>query len=60
VQQSLVALFVDISISELIVYAFVITLMLSIISWNFIEKRALRMKDNYQFIEKIFAKSKRG
>ncbi|MCF6244081.1 MAG: acyltransferase [Sulfurovum sp.] len=54
VQQSLIHLYPNISIIEMILYAFVITLILAILSWNFIEKKFLKMKNNYIFIENIF------
>lgn len=53
VQQSLVALIPDISVGAMIVYAFVITLILSMFSWHFLEKHFLKMKGTYVYIEKM-------
>jgi len=56
VQQSLLALYPNISIFNMVLVSFVITLILSILSWHLVEKRFLKMKNNYKFIENIFKK----
>ena len=58
VLQLLVALDPHISVLAIILYSFIMTLILSIVSWHFIEKKFLKMKDNYRFIENIIKKSK--
>jgi len=58
VLQLLVALDHDISVLEILIYSFIITLILSMASWHLIEKNFLKMKDNYGFIENIIKKSK--
>lgn len=54
VQQSMAAIIPDISVSTMIAYSFSITLILSVFSWHLIEKRFLRMKGAYIFIEELF------
>ncbi len=56
VQQSLVALYPNLGIFAMVSISFIVTLIFSILSWHFIEKRALGMKNYYQVIEKIFQK----
>lgn len=51
VQQSLIALIPNISVTGMIVGSFIITLVLAMLSWHFVEKRALRMKDAYQHLQ---------
>ena len=58
VQQSLLAFYPSISIFNMVLYSFIITLILSILSWHLVEKKFLKMKNNYKFIENIFSKSR--
>jgi peptidoglycan/LPS O-acetylase OafA/YrhL len=58
VQQSLVALYPDISIASILINSFLITLVLAMLSWHFVEKKFLKMKDNYRFIESALSKIK--
>ena len=58
VLQLLVALNPNISVMMILIYSFIITLILAILSWNFVEKKFLKLKDNYGFIENIIRKSK--
>jgi peptidoglycan/LPS O-acetylase OafA/YrhL len=44
VQQSVVALISGINVLELCIYSFIITLLLSYLSWHCIEKKALKLK----------------
>jgi len=53
VQQLLVSSYPNISIINMIIFSFSITLILSIISWHLVENRFLKMKNNYGFLEKI-------
>lgn len=61
IQQSIMVIYPEISIVEHIIYSFFITLFLAYISWNFLEKKALAMKNNYSlfpaFIRNYFVKS---
>ncbi len=57
VQQSLLAIYPNISIFNMVLVSFTITLILSILSWHLVEKKFLKMKNNYKFIENIFKKS---
>lgn len=56
VQQSLVASFPSISALQMALSAFIFTFILAFLSWHLVEKRCLRMKNHYLFVEKIFAK----
>ncbi len=60
VQQSLIYMYPNISVLSMITVSFIITLILSIFSWYLVEKKFLKMKNNYLFIEKIFKKLKIG
>lgn len=51
VQQSIIALIPDISISAMILLSFVVTFILSFMSWHLIEKKALTMKNFYLIFE---------
>jgi len=53
VQQSVVALVPNLSVSSLIVLSFGITLFLSICSWHLIEKRFLKMKGMHIHINRV-------
>lgn len=53
VQQSLIGAIPDLSINGMILGSFLITLMLAMLSWHFIEKRALKMKDAYLHIQQF-------
>lgn len=53
VQQSLIALMPDLSVTGMIFGSFVITLSLAMLSWHFIEKRALRLKNAYLQIQQF-------
>jgi peptidoglycan/LPS O-acetylase OafA/YrhL len=53
VQQSIAALFPNISVSKMILLAFVISFILAFLSWHLIEKRCLKMKGNYILLENI-------
>ncbi len=56
IQQSLLAIYPDISIFSMVLVSFIITLILSILSWNLVEKKFLKMKNKYIYIENIFKK----
>jgi peptidoglycan/LPS O-acetylase OafA/YrhL len=58
VQQSIAALIPNVSIPMMIVLSFIITFILSFLSWHIIEKKALKMKDHYVIFEKFFQKRK--
>jgi peptidoglycan/LPS O-acetylase OafA/YrhL len=58
IQQILIALNPNISILMLIIMSFLLTLISAVLSWNLIEKRFLKKKNNYKFIEKILKKLK--
>ena len=53
VQQSIAALIPNISIPVMIALSFIITFILSFLSWHLIEKKALNMKNHYVVIEKL-------
>jgi len=59
VQQSLVSIYPNITIINMVFFSFIITLILSILSWHLVEKKFLKMKNNYKFIE-IFLKKLRA
>lgn len=56
IQQSLVALYPNISIMNMVIFSFIFTLVLSILSWHLVEKKFLKLKNNYKFIEDILKK----
>jgi len=56
VQQSMAALIPNISVDTMIIYSLTITLILSVTSWYLIEKRFLKMKGSYIFIEEFMQK----
>jgi len=58
VQQSIVALIPNVSIPMMIGLSFIITFILSFLSWHIIEKKALKMKDHYVIFEKFFQSRK--
>lgn len=53
VQQSIAALIPGVTVATMIAYSFSITFILSILSWHLIEKRFLKMKESYVFIERF-------
>jgi len=57
VQQSMAALVPNISVSAMIIYSLSITMVLSMTSWHLIEKRFLKMKGSYIFIERFMQKT---
>jgi peptidoglycan/LPS O-acetylase OafA/YrhL len=57
VQQSLVSIMPGISISKMILFASLITLLLSILSWKFVEKKALSYKSNAPYFSKFFERA---
>ncbi len=58
VQQSIAAIIPNVSVTNMIVIAFVITLILAVVSWHLIEQNFLKMKRNYVIFEKVLRKSK--
>jgi peptidoglycan/LPS O-acetylase OafA/YrhL len=50
VQQSIAATLPNVSVPVMIALSFLITFLLSMLSWHLIEKRFLKMKDSYVFI----------
>lgn len=58
VQQSVAAMIPNVSVTNMTVIAFGITLILAIFSWHLIEKKFLKMKGHYVVIEKILRKPK--
>ena len=53
VQQSIATLIPGVDVFTMITYSFSVTFILSILSWHLIEKRFLKMKDVYVFIERF-------
>jgi peptidoglycan/LPS O-acetylase OafA/YrhL len=51
VQQSVAALMPGVSVQDLMLWAFAVTLVLAFLSWHLIEKRCLRMKGSYVVFE---------
>jgi len=51
VQQSIAATIPNVTIPTMATLAFIISLTLSVLSWHFIEKKFLKMKNNYIIIE---------
>ncbi|MBD2700711.1 acyltransferase [Spirosoma sp. BT702] len=59
VQQSIAALYTTISLKEMIIYSFIITVLLASLSWHFIEKPALSLKKYFhspRFIQNLETK----
>jgi len=57
VQQAVAAAIPNISLITMVSISFIITFVLSFLSWHFIEKRFLKMKDNYIKFEKMILES---
>lgn len=57
-QQSIAALMPEVSVWMMTTLAFVMSLVLSYLSWHLVEKRALALKDSYVVIEQFFSKLK--
>jgi len=53
VQQSVAALIPGISVVNMVLLSFIITCLLSLVSWHFVEKPALAMKDKYLVVLKL-------
>ena len=53
VQQSIAATVPNVSVPTMIVLSFVFTLVLAMISWHVVEKRFLKMKGSYVYIENV-------
>ena len=51
VQQSMAKLISNIPVPTMMVTSFMVTLFLSVLSWHLIEKRFIRMKESYVYIE---------
>ena len=58
VQQSVAALIPNVSVWQMTGIAFVVTMALSILSWHFVEKKCLRMKGGYLYLERFLVKGK--
>lgn len=58
VQQSIAALVANVTVATMVILSFVVTLFLSILSWQLVEKKFLKMKDIYVFFEQ-FLKNRR-
>ena len=58
VQQSLVALWPKVTVGELIIYSFVITLALAVASWHLLEKKCLALKSSYVVLERFLGVGK--
>ena len=52
VQQSIAALFPGVGVISMIVFSTIITLILSVLSWHFVERRALLLKGHSRVIER--------
>ncbi len=57
IQQMIATLHPETSITKMIAYSFILTLLCSVLSWNLIEKKALKLKNAYLLIEKYFKKA---
>lgn len=60
IQQSLASLIDDISVTTMIVVPFFITLFLAYLSWHLVEKRFLKLKGSYIYLERIFYRLQRS
>lgn len=58
VQQTMAELIPNITVVEMVFYSFVATSILAFFSWHLIEKKFLRMKENYTFIEDFLKRSR--
>jgi peptidoglycan/LPS O-acetylase OafA/YrhL len=56
VSQSIAAVIPNISLIKMVCISFIVTFLLSILSWHLIEKRFLKIKGNYSKFEKIIFK----
>lgn len=56
VQQSIAAIIPNVSVLTMMALSFACTLILSILSWHLIEKRFLKLKGSYVYIENIMKK----
>jgi len=54
VQQSIAATLQGITVMNMILFSFFITLILAFLSWHWVEKKSLTLKSRYVYIEKIF------
>ena len=54
IQQSIAAIIPNVSVPTMILLSFAITFVLAYFSWHIVEKRFLRMKNNYIVVEKAF------
>jgi peptidoglycan/LPS O-acetylase OafA/YrhL len=54
VQQSIAALIPGVGVAAMIALSFVVSLLLSIMSWHLIEKRALALKGSYAKVQALF------
>ena len=55
IQQSVAALIPGISVLAMIVISFIITFILAFISWHVVEKKMLKYKDKYVYIENLMS-----
>jgi len=53
IQQSVAALIPNVSVLEMFVFSFSVTLILSVLSWHFVEKRFLNFKDKYIVVQNL-------
>jgi peptidoglycan/LPS O-acetylase OafA/YrhL len=58
IQQLIIHYYTGASILEVTVYSSIFTLILALISWHFVEKKALSYKNSYTLIEKNISKLK--
>lgn len=58
VQQSVAAIFPEISVTAMLFIAFGITFILAFLSWHLVENKFLKMKGHYVVIEKILRRQK--
>ena len=57
VQQSIAEVIPKVTVNTMITLSLIATLMLSILSWHTIEKKFLKLKENYIYLEKILRRS---